>query len=60
MANDPSFSSYYVGDEFYQALVDNFTDWQTHDAEITDVALLDSCRRLQPQLVLCSHRETGR
>jgi benzoate/toluate 1,2-dioxygenase beta subunit len=46
MQHDPSLSSYYVGDDFYQALVDNFTGWQTDDAEITDPALRDSCRRL--------------
>lgn len=44
--NDPSLSSYYVGDDFYQALVDNFTGWQTDESEITDMALRDSCRRL--------------
>lgn len=46
MPDDPSLSSYYVGDDFYQALVDNFADWQTDDSEVTDVALRDSCRRL--------------
>lgn len=46
MPNDPSLSSYYVGDDYYQALVDNFSNWQTDDAEITDPTLRDSCRRL--------------
>ena len=46
MKNDPSLSSYYVGDDFYQTLVDNFSDWQTDESEITDMALRDSCRRL--------------
>jgi benzoate/toluate 1,2-dioxygenase beta subunit len=46
MPQDPSLSSYYIGDEYYQALVDNFTDWQTDESEITDPALRDSCRRL--------------
>ena len=46
MPDDPSLSSYYVGDEFYQALVDNFSNWQTDEAEVTDVAMRDSCRRL--------------
>ncbi len=46
MQHDPSLSSYYVGDEFYQSLVENFTDWQTDEAEFTDPALRDSCRRL--------------
>ena len=46
MANDPSLSSYYIGDDYYQKLVDNFTDWQTDDAEVTDPALRDTCRRM--------------
>ena len=46
MPNDPSLSSYHVGDDYYQALVDNFSNWQTDDAEITDPTLRDSCRRL--------------
>jgi len=46
MQHDPSLSSYYVGDDFYQALVDNFSDWQTDESEITDPILRDSCRRL--------------
>ena len=46
MPQDPSLSSYYVGEEFYQALVDNFSDWQVDEAEITDPNLRDSCRRL--------------
>ena len=46
MPDDPSLSSYYIGDDYYQALVDNFSNWQTDEAEITDVALRDSCRRL--------------
>jgi len=44
--NDPSLSSYYVGDDFYQALVDGFTGWQTDAREVTDIDLRDSCRRL--------------
>jgi 3-phenylpropionate/cinnamic acid dioxygenase small subunit len=46
MQHDPSRSSWYVSDAFYQALVDGFTDWQTDTAEVTDIALRDSCRRL--------------
>jgi len=46
MQHDPSVSSYYVSDEYYQKLVDDFTGWQTDAAEITDPALRDSCRRL--------------
>lgn len=44
--NDPSLSSYYVGDAFYQKLVDAYTDWQKDDTEIADLAVRDSCRRL--------------
>lgn len=46
MKSDPSLSSYYVGDDFYQTLVDNFSGWQNDEAEITDMAVRDSCRRL--------------
>ena len=46
MQHDPSLSSYYIGDEYYQSLVHTFTDWQTDDAEVSDLALRDSCRRL--------------
>jgi benzoate/toluate 1,2-dioxygenase beta subunit len=46
MSDNPSLSSYYVGNDFYQDLVDNFTDWQTDAREIDDIALRDSCRRL--------------
>ena len=43
---DPSLSSYYIGNRFYQDLVDNFTDWQTDAAEVHDPGLRDDCRRL--------------
>ena len=43
---NPSLSSYYVGDDFYQALVDGFTGWQEGAREVTDLALRDSCRIL--------------
>jgi benzoate/toluate 1,2-dioxygenase beta subunit len=46
MPDDPSLSSYYVSDDYYQALVENFTGWQTDEAEITDPARRDSCRRM--------------
>ena len=42
MKSDPSLSSYYVGNDFYQALVDDFSDWQTEDREVTDLTLRDS------------------
>ena len=45
-AKNPSLSSYYVGNDFYQDLVDGFTDWQTDAREVTDIDLRESCRRL--------------
>lgn len=44
--SNPSQTSYYVGTEFYGALVAGFRDWQSDAAEETDPALRDSCRRL--------------
>jgi len=44
MQHDPSLTSHYIGDDFYQALVDNFTDWQTDALEAADPGLRDSCR----------------
>lgn len=41
---DPSRSSYYVSDEFYQALVDAFTGWDRDGAAILDPAARESCR----------------
>jgi benzoate/toluate 1,2-dioxygenase beta subunit len=35
-AEDPSRSSHYVTDEFYRALIANFTDWQRDDRAIDD------------------------
>ncbi len=46
MDHDPALTSYYVGDAFYRELIDNFTGWQTDQAEISDLELRDSCRRL--------------
>ncbi len=43
---NPSLSSYYVGDDFYQDLVDAFADWQSDRSEIADIGTRDSCRRL--------------
>ncbi len=45
-APDPSLSSYYVGEDFYRDLIDDFTDWQSDDAEIRDLAMRESCRML--------------
>jgi benzoate/toluate 1,2-dioxygenase beta subunit len=44
--HDPSLTSWYVGEDFYQDLVDAFTDWQTDEREVDDPALRDTCRRL--------------
>ncbi len=46
MQHDPSRTSYYVGDDFYQSVVDSYSEWQSDDMEITDPALRDSCRML--------------
>jgi len=43
--HDPSKSSYYVSDEFYQKLITDFSDWQRRELEIGDAVLRDSCRR---------------
>ena len=43
-AQDPSTSSYYVGDAFYQALVDAFTGWDVDDRAIIDPAERDTAR----------------
>ena len=43
---DPSLTSYYVTEAFYQTLVENFTDWQRDDLAIADVAERDRFRRL--------------
>lgn len=44
--HDPSLTSFYVSDDFYQRLVDTFADWQGDAAEVTDVNVRDACRRL--------------
>jgi 3-phenylpropionate/cinnamic acid dioxygenase small subunit len=43
---DPSLTSYYVTEAFYQTLVDNFTDWQRDDLAITDATERDRFRML--------------
>ncbi len=45
MSHDPSKTSHYIGNEYYAALVENFTDWQLDEREVSDLALRDSCRR---------------
>ena len=44
-APDPATSSYYVSDDFYDALVAEFSDWQTPERAISDAALRESCAR---------------
>ena len=46
MQHDPSRTSFYVGNEFYQSLTESFKDWQTEQLEITDLLLRDTCRML--------------
>jgi len=46
MRHNPSRTSYYVGNEFYQFLTESFKDWQIERLEITDLALRDTCRML--------------
>ena len=46
MTSDPALTSHYVNDEFYAALTDAFSDWQSESAEITDAARRDEFRRL--------------
>jgi benzoate/toluate 1,2-dioxygenase beta subunit len=44
--HDPSRFSYYVTDEFYSELVNDFSDWQTEDRTIEDPIERDRFRRL--------------
>lgn len=44
--DNPSLSSYYVGDAFYDALIEDFTGWRDEERLCTDLALRDSCRML--------------
>ena len=43
---DPSLTSFYVTEAFYQQLVDDFTDWQRDDLAVTDPAGRDCFRML--------------
>jgi 3-phenylpropionate/cinnamic acid dioxygenase small subunit len=43
---DPSLTSYYVTEPFYQDLVDDFTDWQRDELVVEDAAERDRFRRL--------------
>jgi benzoate/toluate 1,2-dioxygenase beta subunit len=46
LTHDPSISSYYVNDAFYQELVENFSDWQRDDAAVEEPAVRDRFRML--------------
>src|SRR5262245_12715285 len=43
---DPSLTSYYVTEAFYQELVDDFTDWQRDELSVTDATERDRFRML--------------
>jgi benzoate/toluate 1,2-dioxygenase beta subunit len=43
---DPSLTSYYVTEAFYQQLVDDFTDWQRDDLAVNDPVERDRFRML--------------
>jgi benzoate/toluate 1,2-dioxygenase beta subunit len=45
-AQDPSRSSYYITDEFYRALIANFTDWQRDERAVADPAEREQFRML--------------
>jgi len=45
-AHDPSLTSHYVTDAFYQALVESFSDWQRDKLAVTDPAERDRFRLL--------------
>src|SRR5262249_35635479 len=44
--HDPTISSYYVNDELYRELVENFTDWQRDELAITAPEIRDQFRLL--------------
>lgn len=45
-AADPSRSSYYITDDFYRALIANFTDWQRDERAVADPAERERTRML--------------
>jgi benzoate/toluate 1,2-dioxygenase beta subunit len=45
-AHDPSISSYYINERFYQRLVEHFSDWQRDELAISDPAVRDLFRTL--------------
>ncbi len=46
VTHDPSISSYYVNDAFYQNLVENFSDWQREHLAVEDAVERDRFRLL--------------
>src|SRR6516164_8624831 len=44
--HDPTISSYYVNDDLYRNLVENFTDWQREELAIAAPAVPDRFRLL--------------
>jgi benzoate/toluate 1,2-dioxygenase beta subunit len=52
-SRDPSNTSYYITNEFYEKLMDDFTDWQRKDRELVETDLRDSCRRILEQEAYC-------
>jgi benzoate/toluate 1,2-dioxygenase beta subunit len=46
LTHDPSISSYYVNEQFYQQLVDSFTDWQKDELAIAQADERDRFRAL--------------
>ena len=46
LTHDPSISSYYVNEQFYQRLVDSFTDWQKDELAIEQTDERDCFRLL--------------
>jgi 3-phenylpropionate/cinnamic acid dioxygenase small subunit len=46
LTHDPSISSYYVNEQFYQRLVDSFTDWQNDELVVAQADERDRFRAL--------------
>jgi benzoate/toluate 1,2-dioxygenase beta subunit len=46
MNHDPSKTSFYISNDYYQRLVEDFAGWQTDAREVHDLNLRDACRRL--------------
>ncbi len=44
--HDPSQTSYYITDSWYEGLVESYSSWQTDDKEITDRDSRETVRRL--------------